>query len=122
MSNLPPHNKIKQTIENKAVKTVLPTQGSICKNQYVFISADKNGNTNLVKFICWCDIDGHEVKTFLLDMNCTDKDTNGIVDVLEHSPRQPFPADVPVCIYGQCTDGSDGGTLEALTQALRQKP
>ena len=103
---------------------VLLTQNSICENQHVFISAKKGntkGNKNLAKFIYWHDIDGYEVKTFFLDVDCTDEDTNEIAGTLEHSIRRLFPTDIPVCIYGKCTYSGGGGALEALARVLEAK-
>ena len=124
MSSLPSHNEIKEMVADKVVETVLLTQISIRKSQHVFISADKGnkkGNNYLTKCICWYGIDDRGVKTFLLDMDCTDKETNEIAGALEHSLRQLFPTDIPVCIYVQCTDSGGGGTLEVLTRALEAK-
>ena len=72
VSSLPSHNKIKEMIIDKAVDTVLLTQNSIRKNQHAFILAEKGnkkGNKNLAKFICWYNIDDHEVKTILLNLD-----------------------------------------------------
>ena len=88
---------------------------------YWLTKIKKIGNKNLAKFICWYDIYDHGVKTFLLDVDYTDEDTDEIVGALEHSLRQLFPTDIPVCIYGQCTDSGGGGTLDALAWALETK-
>ena len=87
----------------KAVETVLLTQNSIRKNQHVFILADKGnkkGNKNLVKCICWYDIDDCKVNTFLLDVNYTDEDIEEITGALEQSLRRLFPTNIPDVFMG----------------------
>ena len=124
VSSLPLYNKIKEMVADKAIETVLLTKNSIRKNHHVFISTDKGnkkGNNHLVKFIRWYNIDDRKVKTFLSDVDCTDKGVDEIAGVLEHSLRWLLPTDIPVCIYEQCTDSGGGDTLEALARALEAK-
>lgn len=124
VNSLPLHNKIKRMVEQKVIKTVLLTQNSIRTNHYVYVSADKGNkkrNKNLAKFIFWYDIDDCDVKTFLLNVDCTDEDTDEIAYTIEHSLQRLFPNDVEVYIYVQCTDSGGSGTLEVLARALRTR-
>ena len=55
---------------------------------------NKKGNKNLAKFICWYDVEEKQVKTFLLDVDCTDESTEEIVQALTHSLKRVFPTNI----------------------------
>ena len=78
----------------------------------MYISCDKgntDGNKNLAKYLCWYYKEEKRVKTFLLDVDCTDKDTNDIVKAIQHSLARMFN-DSTIKIFGQFTDIGGGGT------------
>ena len=78
------------------------TQQSILKNPHVYMSCDKrnkNGNKNLAKYLCWHCKEEKRVKTFLLDVDCTDEDTNDIAKAMKHSLARMFN-DSPIKIFG----------------------
>ena len=56
------------------------------------------------------------MKTYLLDVECTDENTDDIAKAVHYSLRQIFRnnADVPAIIYGQCTDSGSTETGQAL--------
>ena len=75
---LPGKEKINELLTERAIDSILEVQESICHNHYVYISADKGnkaGNKNLAKYIYWYNIKFKRVMIFLLDVDCTNKDT-----------------------------------------------
>ena len=118
---------IKVTIQTLVTKNVIDTcilaQESIQKDTNVYISSDKSnkkGNNNLVKHICWYDIENKKVKVFLLDVDCTNKDTANMSAAVVHSLSQLF-GDFPIILHGQCTDSGRGGTKHAFARAMQAK-
>ena len=124
VNSQPSDNTVQRLVEKSAVNTIILVQESLRRNQYVYISADKGnkkGNKNLAKFICWYDVEAKEVKTLLLDVNCTDENTNEIADAIMHSLKKLFPDRTSVRLYGQCTDSGGGGTKYALSAAMKER-
>ena len=78
-----------------------------------FDKGNKKGNKNLAKFVCWFDKAEKQIKIFLLDVDCTDENTNEICDALKHSINRLLPG-MTVKLLGQCTDSGGGGTKYAL--------
>ena len=66
-------------------------------------------------------ISSKKVKMFLLNMDCTNKDTGNIVNALLHSIQRVHPLNIIMRIYGQCTDSGFGGTKLTLFQALKSR-
>ena len=60
------------------------------------------------------------MKTFLLDVCCTDESTHDIANAMTHSLKRIFPDDAAVRIYGQCIDSGGDGTKIALEKAMRK--
>ena len=113
VNSQPLRNTIQRLAEQNVFDTILLTQESIRKNPFIYVSSDKGNkkvNKNLAKYICWYDVDTKQVKTFLLDVCCTDKNTNKIANAMAHSLKRIFHDDVQVKIYGQFTDSGGGGT------------
>ena len=123
ISAMPSHKHIQNMVCQNAIDTILLTQESIRANPRVYVSTDKGnkkGNKNLAKFICWYDVEEKQVKTFLLDIDCTDESTGEIVQALTHSLKRVFPTDIPIKLRGQCTDSGGGGTKDALKRELEK--
>ena len=57
-------------------------------------------------------------KDFLLDIDCTDKDTKDTALAISHTLKYIWPSDVLIHLMGQCTDSGGGGTLHILEQEL----
>ena len=93
MTSQPSKNKIKEFVTKNSTTTLLVTEASVKENHVVCISVDKGnkaGNKNLAKFICWYDRENKKVKTFLIDTDCSDDDTDKIADAITHSIRRLF--------------------------------
>lgn len=119
----PSHNYIKALVEKNAVDNILLAKDSIGPNPCLYISIDKGnkkGNKNLAKYICWYCKKEKKVKTFLLDVDCTDEKTDEIVEALTHSLDRMFPL-VALRLRGQCTDSGGGGTKYALSRQLSSR-
>ena len=56
----------------------------------------KKNNKNLAKKNCWFDLETKKVKTFLMDVNCTDEETEDIGVAVVHSLKRLFGDDVDV--------------------------
>lgn len=119
---LPSRNKIEALVTSNAIDTVMLTKHSL-KDSSIYLSCDKgnkHGNKNLAKYICWFDSKEGKVKTFLLDVDCTEESTEAVVDALNHSLKKIFNNNnLESCISGQCTDSGGGGTLHALCRELK---
>ena len=61
------------------------------------------------------------VKTYMLDVDCTDKNTDNIAKAVQHSLKRLFGdkiGNVPIIIFGQCTNSGGGGTGQKLYRTL----
>lgn len=126
VKSLPQRDKIQDLVTDVAVDNILLTRQSIRKNNNIFFPCDKGnkkGNKNLSKIISWFDVDERKVKTFLLDVNCTDESSNKIADAVGHSLTGLFPNenDFELKLRGQCTDSGGGGTLQSLARELDER-
>ena len=88
----------------------------------MLISRDKDnkkGNRNLAKYLCWyCKVD-KRVKSYLLDVDCTYNKTDDIANTIKHSIKKLFHGNLPLKIYGQCTDSGGDGTGKKLYVTLK---
>ena len=50
------------------------------------------------------------MKTYLLDVDCTDENSKDIARAIYHSLKRIFADNLPVVVFGQCTDSGGGGT------------
>ena len=76
-----------------AADIVILTKVSIKLNPFICISCDrgnKKGNKNLAKYACWYCKQDKRVKTYLLDVDCTDGNTDDITNTLKHSLKRVF--------------------------------
>ena len=55
----------------------------------------------------------------MLDINCTDKHTADTARAIHHALKKICSKDLPIILYGQCTNSGGGGTLHALACALK---
>lgn len=60
-------------------------------------------------------------QTLLIDVCCTDENTDNMTSAITHSLTSIFPEIIQVQIYGQCTDSDGGGFNNALTEAMHGK-
>ena len=103
LNSQPSRDTIQRLVEQNVVDTILLTQESIRKIPYIYISFDKGnkkGNKNLTRYICWYDVDTKQVKTFLLDVCCTDESTDDIANTMARSLKRIFSDGIAVRIYG----------------------
>ena len=85
---LPGNDKIAHMVIQNAVNTAIVTKESVKNNPIVYISCDKGnkkGNKNLANYLCWYCVEDKKVKTYLLDVNCTDKSRKDIAREIYHS-------------------------------------
>ena len=118
--SLPSGPTIAKMVIQNAADTIMLMKESIRHNPVVFISCDKGnkkGNKNLAKYLCWYCVKENKVKTFLLDVDCTDENSHDIAQAIKHSLKKIFPNNTPL-IYGQCTDSGGGGTGRSLFREL----
>ena len=105
-----------------AVDTILLTRESIRNNPFVFISADKGnkkGNKNLAKYLCWYCVKDRRVKTYLLDVDCSDENSEDVAIAIKHSLLRMFgTTGIVLVLFGQCTDSGGGGTGKSLFREL----
>ena len=117
IESLPGRIAIGDFVVNNAADTIIMMRSSIKSNPRVYLSCDKGnkkGNKNLAKYISWYCKDSKRVKTYLLDVNCTDENTDDIANAIKHSLVQTFGIDNIPTIFGQCTDSGGGGTGKKL--------
>ena len=55
-----------------------------------------------------------KVKTYLIDVNYTDKNTDNIAMIVSHELKRLFPDNVDIKLQGQCTDSGGGGGLHCF--------
>ena len=115
VSSLPSADYIKTAVTEYAVDTTLLMKDSIDANPNVYVASDKGnkkGNKNLAKYFCWYCTKTKKVLTFLLNVDCVDKETKDIFNGIHHSIRRFFQTkeeeEVPIKIRGQCTDSGGG--------------
>ena len=118
VKSLPSNNAITNMVVNNAADTVILTRESIKRNPVVYISCDKGnkkGNKNLAKYLCWFCVRTERVKTFLLDVDCTDENSADIAKAMKHSLKRIFgDNEETIYLFGQCTDSGGGGTGMSL--------
>ena len=98
------------------------TRESIGNNNHIYVLSDKGnkkGNKNLAKFMYWYDPKSRKVKTFLLDVDCTDKDTADITRAIVHSLKRSFSDDVDIKLTGQCSDSGGGGIKYGFARVFK---
>ena len=88
---------------------ILPGGINKCTSHFVCLNS-------LLSFynISWYCKDSKRVKTYLLDVNCTDENNDDIANTIKHSLVQTFGIDNIPTIFGQCTDSGGGGTGKKL--------
>ena len=121
ISSLPGKDHIARMVVNNAVDAIILTNESITKNPIIYLSADKGnkkGNKNLAKYLCWYCVVDKRVKTFLLDVDCTDENSEDIARAIKHSLKRVFGDGHLLVFVGQCTDSGGGGTGASLFRAL----
>ena len=99
-------------IQNVA-DTVMLTKMSVNKNPIVYVTCDKGnkkGNKNFAKYLCWYNKDEKHVKTFLLDVDCTDEHTDEIATAVLYGLKRIF-GNSHVVVYSQCTNS--GGEVQS---------
>ena len=114
---LPSPQYLQNSVTNYAAETMLLVRNSINANPNIYFSSDKGnkkGNKNLAKFFCWYDVIKKIVRTFLLDVDCVDENTEDIFKGTYHSIQRFFEStcvrnntDIPK-LRGQCTDSGGG--------------
>ena len=126
VDGLPGRDSISNIVIQNTVVTVMLTRENIKQHPIVFFSynnGNSKGNKNLAKYVYWyCKLD-RRVKIYLLDVDCTDKNTGEITDIMRHSLTRLFGIDIsniPTKVYGQCTYSGGGGTGTKLFIALQQ--
>ena len=81
---------------------------------------NKAGNKNLAKYIAWYDSNLKRVRKYLLDVDCCDEDFVDSAVAIEAELRRVWPPEMPIRLYGQCTDSGGGGTLFSLARDLKK--
>ena len=122
VNSMPSDKALLSMVTKQAAESLLLAKRSIMKNPFVYLACDKGnkkGNKMLAKFVCWYCIDEKKVKTYMIDCDCVDEDTQEIVDGIKHSLLRFFQDDLTKLI-GQCTDSGGGGTKKALKRALEE--
>jgi len=120
---LPSRQKLEQMVTSNAIDSVLLAMDSM-NEAHVYLSSDKGnkkGNKNLAKFVCWYDTKDERVKTFLLDVDCTEEETCEIAEAVQHALKKVFRDTLTKKLRGQCTDSGGGGTLHALARELKAR-
>ena len=95
----PSRQKLQDLVTNNAVNTIMLTQYSIVANPHMYIytgKGNKKGNKNLAKYVCWYDALAKQVKTFFLDVDRTDEDTDEIATALLHSIKRVYSPNAAV--------------------------
>ena len=90
---LPQRDKLQNLVTERACDSLMLVQESIRKNPYLYLcihKGNKNGNKNLAKYIAWYDVDWKRVRTYLLDVDCTDKKTKDSAEAVLHSLKKVF--------------------------------
>ena len=88
MNTCPSYNKVQNLLADYTVNIMLLTQHIITNNSCIYIYTDKinkKRNINLVKYIHWYDTFDKKSKSFLLDVDFTNEDTEEIVHTLLNS-------------------------------------
>ena len=106
-------------VVKNAFDTIFITKDSIQNNPFVYILDDtgnKKGNKNLVKYLCWYYLKDPRVKTYMLDVDFSNKKSEDVAIAIKHGLLQVFGTvdGVTIIIYGQCTDSGGGGTGRSL--------
>ena len=95
---------------------------SINLNPFVYLAFDKGnekGNNNLAKFLCWYDTVKQMVQTYLLDVDCIDKDTTDVFAGMKHSlARFSLPMVNRASFLFVVKDNGGGGTLYASAKLI----
>ena len=123
IESLPGRIAIGDFVVNNAADTIVMMRSAIKSGTRVYLSCDKGnkkGNKNLAKYVSWYCTDTKRVKTYLLDVNCTDENTDDIAKAIKHSLEQTFGKDNLPTIFGQCTDSGGGGTGKKLHAELEK--
>ena len=103
---------------------MLLAQDSVQRNSQVYFSSNKGnkkGSKNRAKFICWYNVQEKQIKMFLLDVYCIDKNIEEIMDAIMHSLKRTFPPGVEIILCGQCTDSGGGGTKAELAWNITRR-
>ena len=83
----PSPNHLKSLITTNAIETMMLTQESYAKNPNIYISCDKGnkkGNKNLAKVQCWYDEELKEIRTFVIDVDQSEDNTQDVCEGLVH--------------------------------------
>ena len=118
---LPGKDSMKDFVTERAVDSIVLVREAIRQNPYCFLFTDKgnkHGNKNLAKYIAWYDEKAKRVRKYLLDVDCTDEDSPDTAAALYHALKRIWPPELPIIIYGKCTDSGGGGTLYSLHREL----
>ena len=70
------------------------------------------------KYIGWYDKDLKRVMKYLLYVNCTNKDSVDNTLALKHALEGVWPPELPIKLYGQCTDSGGARTIYSLAPEL----
>ena len=120
---LPSKDKVDDLVTERAVDSILLLREAIRKNPFVYLFCDKDnkaGNKHLAKYIAWYDEDDKQIRKYLLDVNCTDKDLTNNALAMKYALERVWPPELSIILYGQCTHSGGDGALFALARELKK--
>ena len=94
IKSAPCRDKLRKCVTENTINTILLTQDNVHMNIHVYFfsnKGNKKSNKNLAKFICWYDVEKKQIKKFLLHVDCTDENTEKIMDSIMHSLKCTSP-------------------------------